>query len=156
MRIMTKSGVTDMAKKDNRKYKTTESKYKGGAQEMYVTYDLEQETRGDKTAMYTKVKRVYIAGDVKFWESGKVEKRSGRKVSGVAIEYEQTRAGYRRKGYTAERDGTTYKVKPTTVEGSSQQFRKVVEVPADAQNVRFYSNPNKLPKKYQSALQSVR
>ena len=26
-------------------YRPTESKYKGGAHEMYVTYDLEQETR---------------------------------------------------------------------------------------------------------------
>ncbi len=145
-----------MAKNDKRSYKPTESKYKGGAQEMYVTYDLEQETRGDNTAMYPKVKRVYIAGDVKDWEFGKVEKRSGRKVSGVAIEYEQTREGYHRKGYTAERDSTTYKVKPTDVEASSQEFRKVVEVPEDAQNVHFYSKPEKLPKKYQSALQDVR
>jgi hypothetical protein len=42
------------------------------------------------------------------------------------------------------------------VEGSSQQFRKVVEIPEDAQNVRFYTKPEKLPKKYQSALQDVR
>ena len=145
-----------MAKKVERGYKPTESKYKGGAQEMYVTYDLEQETRGNKTAIYPKVKRVYIAGDVKDWEAGKVKKRTGRKVSGVAIEYEQTREGYRRSGYTAERDGIPYKVKPTTVEGSSQQFRKVVEIPEDAQNVRFYTKPEKLPKKYQSALQDVR
>jgi len=123
---------------------------------MYVTYDLEQETRGNKSAIYPKVKRVYIAGEVKDWESGKVKKRSGQKVSGVAIEYVQTREGYHRKGYTAERDGITYKVKPTDVEASSQEFRKVVEVPADAQNVRFYKKPEKLPKKYQSALQDVR
>lgn len=123
---------------------------------MYVTYDLKQDTRGDHTAMYPKVKRVYIAGDVKDWEFGKVKKRSGRKVNGVAIEYEQTREGYHRKGYTAERDGTTYKVKPTDVEASSQEFRKVVELPKDAQNVHFYTKPEKLPKKYQSALQDVR
>ena len=49
-----------------------------------------------------------------------------------------------------------YKVKSTTGEGSSQQFRKVVEIPEDAQNVRFYTKPEKLPKKYQSALQEVR
>ena len=145
-----------MAKQTNRKYRPTESKYKDGAQEMYVTYDLEQETRGGGTSVYPKVKRVYIAGDVKDWEAGKVKKRSGRKVNGVAIEYEQSRKGYHRKGYTAERDHTTYKVKPTTVEGSSQDFRKVVEVPQGAQNVRFFTNMNKLPKKYQSALQKVR
>lgn len=145
-----------MAKKTDRRYRPTESKYKGGAQEMYVTYDLKQETRGGGSALYPKVKRVYIAGDVKDWKTGKVEKQSGRKVHGVAIEYEQGRKGYRRKGYTAQRDGTTYKVKPTTVEGSSQNFRKVVEVPKDAQNVRFFTKAEKLPKKYQSALQDVR
>jgi hypothetical protein len=137
-----------MAKKQTRKYKPTESKYKGGAKEMYVTYDLEQKTRGNGSAMYPKVKRVYIAGDVTDWKSGRVRKSSGRTVSGVAIQYEQTRTGYRRKGYTAERDGTTYKVKPTTVKGSSQEFRKVVEVPGDAKNVNFYTKAGKLPKKY--------
>ena len=145
-----------MAKDDKRRYKPTESKYKGGAQEMYITYDLKQQTRGQRSAMYPKVKRVYIAGDVTDWKTGNVKKRSGRAVHGVEIEYEQTRAGYRRKGYTAKRDGTSYQVKPATVEGSSQEFRKVVEIPKDAQNVRFYTKAEKLPKKYQSALQDVR
>ena len=45
-------------------YRPTESKYKGGAHEMYVTYDLEQKTRGGDMAIYPKVRRVYIAGDV--------------------------------------------------------------------------------------------
>jgi hypothetical protein len=106
--------------------------------------------------MYPKVKRVYIAGDVRNWKTGKVKKRSGKKVSGVEINYEQTRAGYHRKGYTVKRDGTTYKVKPTTIGGSSQEFRKVVEIPERAQNVKLYTKPNQLPRKYQSALQSVR
>jgi hypothetical protein len=144
--------VADM----KRQYKSTESKYKGGATEMYVTYDLKQQTRGDGNAIYPKVKRVYIAGDVKDWKTGKVKKRSGQTVHGVAIQYEQTRAGYRRKGYTAKRDGTTYTVKPATVESSSSEFRKVIEIPERAQNVQLYTKPEKLPKKYQSALQSVR
>ena len=144
-----------MAEK-KRKYKSTESRYKGGAKEMYVTYDLKQQTRGDDTAMYPKVKRVYIAGQVTDWKSGIVKKRSGRTVPGVAIHYEQTRAGYRRKGYTAERDGRKYQVKPATVAGSSQEFRKVVEIPKGAKNVQFYKKAGSLPKKYQSALQDVR
>src|SRR5438094_3740249 len=84
-------------------YRPTESKYKGGAQEMYVTYDLEQRTRGAQTAVYPKVKRVYIAGDLKGWSAGAVRKRTGREVHGVRIEYEQTRQGYRRKAYGAHR-----------------------------------------------------
>jgi hypothetical protein len=42
-------------------YRPTESKYKGGAHEMYVTYDLEQKTRGEQSAVYPRVKRVYIS-----------------------------------------------------------------------------------------------
>src|SRR5215211_386784 len=118
-----------MAKDIKRQYKSTESQYKGGAKEMYITYDLQQQTRGDGNAIYPKVKRVYIAGDVKDWKTGRVKKRSGLTVHGVEINYKQTRAGYHRKGYTAKRDGNTYRVKPATIEGSSQEFRKVIEVP---------------------------
>jgi hypothetical protein len=145
-----------MAKDTKRQYKPTESKYKGSAKEIYITYDLKQETRGDRSAMYRKVKGVYIAGDVKDWKAVTVKKRSGRAVPGVEIKYEQTRAGYRRQGYTAKRHGITYKVNPATIEGSSQKFRKVVEIPQGAQNVKLYTKPDKLPKKYQSALQDVR
>ena len=140
----------------NRRYKSTESKYKGGAKEMYITYDLEQETRAGRSATYPKVKRVYIAGNVKDWSTGKVKKRSGRTVHGVEIEYEQTRSGSSRKGFNARRDSSTYKVKPASVKGSSQEFRKVIEIPESARNVHFYMTPGKLPKKYQSALQDVR
>ena len=69
-----------------RRYHPTESKYKGGAHEMYVTYDLEQKTRSDGSAIYPKVKRVYIAGHVKDWKAGRVQKKSGREVHGVRIE----------------------------------------------------------------------
>src|SRR5215470_378488 len=87
----------------NRRYRSTESKYKGGASEMYVTYDLEQKTRGGGSALLPKVKRVYIAGDVKGWDLGDFRRRSGREVHGVRIEYEQSRRRYRRGAYTATR-----------------------------------------------------
>src|SRR5919197_4946116 len=93
-------------------YHPTESKYKGGAQEMYVTYDVEQKTRGGNERLYPKVKRVYIAGDVKDWKTGDIQKRTGRKVHGVAIEYEQSRKGYQRRGFTAQRGQTKYSIKP--------------------------------------------
>lgn len=69
-----------------RQYKPTESKYKGEADEMFVTYDLEQNTRGDNTALYPKVKRVYIAGDVKGWEVGETQKQSGKETYGGIVE----------------------------------------------------------------------
>jgi len=136
-------------------YRPTESKYKGGAHEMYVTYDLEQKTRRG-SAIYPKIKRDYIAGDVQDWNVGQVKKRSGREVYGVQIAYEQRRKGYRRREYAAERGGTAYQVAPASVEGTSQQFMRIEEVPERAQNVRFYTDASKLPEKYRHAVQDVR
>ena len=141
-----------MSNKSN--YTPTEAKYKGTAQENYITYDLEQETRGTTSAMYPKVKRVYIAGDVQDWDVGTFEKQSRRTVYGVRIDYEQKREGYRRKAYNGERNGTTYEVPATAVEPSISRYTKVVEIPEVAQNVRFQGT--KLPKKYRSAMQNVR
>lgn len=140
--------------KTGHKYQPTESKYKGGAQEMYVTYDLCQQTRGENRALYPKVKRVYIAGEVTHWEIGTFEKRSGRKVYGVKIDYEQRRAGYTREGYTAHRGSTEYQVPETDVEGSTSRFSQIVEVPESAENIQFRTN--KLPPKYSGALQDIR
>ena len=135
-------------------YKTTESKYKGGAKEMYVTYDLWQATRGESQALYPKVKRVYIAGHVKGWHVGIFAKRTGKKVHGVKIEYEQSRAGYTRQGYTATRGDSRYHVPPTQVRQSAARFSQIVEVPEAAQNVQFHVG--ELPQQYHDALQDVR
>src|SRR5512147_2040936 len=97
-----------MATKTNHRYRSTESKYKGGAQEMYVTYDVKQKTRSGDTRLYPKVKRVYIAGDVKDWKTGNIKKKSGRTVYGVAIEYEQSRKAAQRNGFTAQRGKASY------------------------------------------------
>ena len=138
-----------------RRYRPTESKYKGGANEMYVTYDLEQKTRGDGSALYPKVKRVYIAGQVLDWQVGVVKKKSGREVYGVQIHYEQSRKSYHRQGYTAQRGKTTYATSPASVGATSQQFAQVVEVPERAGNVRFYTHLGELPATYRHALQRV-
>ena len=140
----------------NTGYRPTESKYKGGAHQMYVTYDLEQRTRGAHSAVYPKVKRVYIAGDVKGWNAGAVRKRTGREVHGVRIEYEQTRQGYRRKPYGARRGRTDYPVGAVSVGSTAQRFVQVVEVPQRARNVHFYPQHAGLPAKYREALQRVR
>jgi hypothetical protein len=137
-----------------RRYRATEAKYKGGAQEMYITYDLEQSTRGDSTAVYPKVKRLYIAGDVKEWQVGDFTKKSGKRAHGVRIEYARRRAGYHRRGFTAHRGRTTYAVPPATIKPATQTFVQVVEVPKRARNVRFQAGV--LPERYQAALQDVR
>ena len=145
-----------MATKTNHRYRPTESKYKGGAHEMYVTYDLKQKTRSGESKLYPKVKRVYIAGDVKDWKSGSMTKRSGRTVHGVEIQYEQTRKGFQRRGFKAQRGQTSYTVKPSSAGPTSQTFRQVLEVPQEAQNIHFYKNAQKLPAKYRNALQDIR
>jgi hypothetical protein len=141
---------------NKRRYRPTESQFKGYADEMYVTYDLEQRTRGGGSAIFPKVKRVYIAGEVKDWKIGILQKRSGREAYGVEIEYQQSRKAYRREGYTAKRGGTTYRVSPVSIKATSQKFRKIVEVPKNAKNIRFHPEANTLPEKYQHALQDVR
>ncbi len=138
------------------RYRPTESKYKGGAQEMFVTYDLEQKTRGGDTASYPKVKRVYIAGDVKEWRTGTVKKRTGRQVHGVQIEYEQSRRGYHRRPFSARRGRTAYEVSPADVGRTAQKFVQVVEVPKKAHNLQFFSSLSKMPARYRHALQDVR
>jgi hypothetical protein len=137
-------------------YRPTEAKYKGGAHEMYVTYDLEQKTRGPRPAIYPKVKRIYIGGDVTDWQAGAFEKRTGRRVRGVRIEYEQRRQGYKRSGYTAQRGATGYAVGPASVAPTAQRFVQVVEVPERARNVHFYPRHAALPAQYREALQRVR
>jgi hypothetical protein len=141
----------------HRRYRPTESKYKDGAAEMYVTYDLDQRTRGGGHALYPKVKRVYIAGDLVDWRAGSdLRKRTGRQVKGVRLEYRQSRARYRRGSYQAQRGKTRYEVSPSAVGKTSQLFTQIVEVPERAENVRFYSSAETLPAKYKEALQNVR
>jgi hypothetical protein len=138
------------------RYRPTESKYKGGAAELHVTYDLKQRTRGGSSALYPKVKRVYIAGNVMNVSVGRVRKRTGREVRGVRIEYEQSRKGYRRAKFAARRGGRAYSVRAASVEPTRQRFAQVIELPDRAQNVKFYPTRARLPVKYRHALQRIR
>jgi hypothetical protein len=153
---MTIAGGTIMTAAEKSTYRATESKYKGGASEMYVTYDLEQRTRGGGSALLPKVKRVYIAGDVEAWRLGEFRKRSGRAVHGVQIEYQQSRRPYRREGFRATRGQTEYTVPPSAVRQTTQRFAQIVELPERARNVRFHAHAKELPEPYRHALQSVR
>lgn len=129
-------------------YRPTESQYKNGAREMYVTYDLARRAQSGGASV-PKVKRVYIAGDVADWRVGTFAKRTGKKVRGVKIEYRQSRSAYKRSPRA-----TSSSTEPVKVARGASRFTKVVEVPKTAENVRFHAG--RLPRKYQSALQSVR
>jgi hypothetical protein len=126
-------------------YTPTEAQYKGGADQKFITYELEQKTRGGGTAKIPKVKRVYVAGEVEDFSVGTFEKKSGKEVYGAKIEMKRSR-----EGYTAERSdtGTEYEVPET-----EQEITKIVELPEEAQNVSFYESKDDLPERYESALQ---
>lgn len=127
-------------------YRPTESKYKDGAQEMYVTYDLDQKTRSGRTATYPKVKRVYIAGDVTDWRAGHFTKRTGRKVKGLRVVYKQEREGFYRE---ATKQGSA-----TYVQLATTTLTQIVELPEKAKHIKF--SPDQLPAEYGETMQSVR
>jgi hypothetical protein len=58
--------------------------------------------------------------------------------------------------YAARRGATEYSTAAATVAKAAQKFAHVVEVPAAAKHVHFYSDYAELPAKYQEALQRVR
>src|SRR5512135_1931384 len=118
-----------MTTSTDRSYRPTESKFKGGAKEMYVTYDVSQTTRNGGHALYPKVKRVYIAGKVKDWKVGTFAKRTGRRVKGVKIDYQQSRSRYTRQGYTAHRGHAAYKTSAVHVGSGQSSFSKIVDLP---------------------------
>src|SRR5690606_40233097 len=58
--------------------------YKGGADQMFVTYELGSDLGEDGSC--PQVTRVYISGDLCCWEIGTFKTRSGADVYGVKIE----------------------------------------------------------------------
>jgi hypothetical protein len=137
-------------------YRRTESKFKGGAMERYITYELAQRTRGGGSALYPRVKRLYIAGQVTDWSVGEFQKKSGRQVHGMRIEYTRSRQRHRRQGFKAGRGKTRYDVAPTSVPAADQRFVQVVELPAGARDIQFHAAADDLPARYRHALQAVR
>jgi len=140
-----------------RRPRSTGSNYKGGAHhDMFVVYDLKPRTRTGTSALYPKVKRVHIAGNVEKVTNGLMRKRSGREVRGVRIEYLHARKGYRREPFMEYWNIEPHLVEPRAVRPAQQRVTQVVEVPDRARNVRFYRSRERLPERYAHALQRVR
>ena len=128
-----------------------------GAGEHYVTYDLEQRTRGGGRTVRAKVKRVNVTGDVTGWQAGDhLRKRTGKEVNGVRVEYDQTRRGSRREGPKAKRSKLENEVEATSVRPAYQHFARIVELPQKARNAQFYTSLNALPDKYRQATMNIR
>jgi hypothetical protein len=126
-----------MAQAQGVPHRRTESAYEGGAQEMYVSYDLPQRTRGGGTAIYPKVKRVYIPGDVVEWAVGRFRKRSGREVHGVRITY-RVRGDRSRDDLSAKQGRATNVVRPASLRPMGRRYTQVIGLPEEARNVQLH------------------
>jgi hypothetical protein len=116
------------------KYTPTEARFKGGAKEMYVTYDL-----GRSFGEAPRVKRVDVPGSLINARVGEFKNRMGRRVHGVRIQYRQDREPYTRS--SGARVGRT-----------TLTLSKIVEVPTNARNITFRES---LPERYEHVLQNV-
>jgi hypothetical protein len=105
-------------------------------QEMYITYDLAQRTRGGGSAVFPKVKRVYIPGDVVEWGVGRFRKRSGRMVHGVRITY-RLRDGAP-PDEPRKTPGGTSKTTGGDTSTAARRFTQVIDLPDAARNVQLH------------------
>ena len=108
-------------------YRPTEYPRVGGGRYYYIMYENLERTRAGTRVWKPRVKRVYISGKLLDWEKGRVRKRTGKVVNGIKFYYENTR-----KGFTAHRQGTRYKVSR-----AKMVVEKVVELPKDTRNIRL-------------------
>ncbi len=104
-------------------------------QEMYITYDLAQRTRGGGTAIYPKVKRVYIPGDIVEWAVGRFRKRSGRVVYGVKITYQVRDESAQRAGPNGR---TLVDARSSARPGpAARRYTQVIDLPDAARSVQL-------------------
>jgi len=120
---MTQSGVSKMA------YKSTQSKYKGGAHTYYIIYEIMHQYRGKVRKMRKRVKKVYISGVLKNWERGTFRLKSGGKGYGIRFTYENPRISF-----TAKRGKTKYHQPRALV-----TVEKVIPIPEGARKVKVTS-----------------
>jgi len=121
----------------------TKYSYKGKTILYYIVYKSPQKYRDGSIRLRTRVKRVYVSGKLLDWQVGEFTKKSGKRVFGVRIIYENPRKGYRRRGFTAHRGRTTYHVSPATIGRTVYPVVKIVELPRDAKDIRLTRNPPK-------------
>ncbi|RWJ04890.1 MAG: hypothetical protein EOR25_30050 [Mesorhizobium sp.] len=94
-----------------------------------------------------------MPGKVVGWQIGTFEKKSGRSVYGLKLEYQQSRKRYVRKAYKAKRGRISHEVPETKAAETTQSFTKIIEVPEIAKNIRLREG---LPKECAPARQNVR
>jgi hypothetical protein len=111
-------------------YTPTTARYSGGGKVKYLVYRSPQPLRSGATQLRQRVKRVYLpksARRITVQGPRTVTARSGRRVYGVLVRYEE-RLGPTR----ARRNATTYTLPARWVDRT-----KVVSLPRSAKNVRL-------------------
>lgn len=117
----------------------SQERYEGGGQVRYLVYESPQRLQGGHSQQRTRVKRLYFpsdARDISLDRPGTVEKRTGRRVHGVAVHYRHHLPHSR-----ARRGKTEYHVPERWVSRT-----KVVELPAKADSLKLTTNPPPGPK----------
>jgi len=125
-----------------------------GAHEMYVTYDVEDKSRG-QSRVDSVVKPIYVSGRVREWRASVARNRTGQDVYGVLIKLEQEHKSRRKKMYLV-RGGRISPILPASVYRAVDSYTQMVELPVDARNVKVYESGAAMPLKYQRALQRGR
>lgn len=118
--------------------RASEERYAGGGQVKYLVYQSPQPLRTGRIQQRTRVQRLYFPADAKeirLDEPGTVEKRTGRRVHGVAVHYQ-----YHLPRTQAQRGRTRYAVPERWAERV-----KVVELPEGAKSVKLTSRPPQRP-----------
>lgn len=114
--------------------KRSEQRYDKNGQVRYLVYKSSQPLRDGRSQERQRVKRFYLPGDskdVSIDGPKTVEKRTGRKVHGVEVNYR-----HKLSGAQARRGKTSFK----TPERWSEKT-KVLELPDSARNVRLTNKP---------------
>ena len=112
----------------------SQSAYAGGGQVRYLTYRSPQRLRTGRTQERTRVQRLYFpadARDIAVDEPGTLEKRTGRRVHGVAVRYRYHLAEVR-----GRRGSTEYNVPERWADRM-----KIVELPEGAKAVKLTNRP---------------
>ena len=119
--------------------------------DLYITFDV-KESAGDLVALFPKVKKVHITGEVKGWMVGifrRVYGKRRRKFMGVKIEFDQIRKRYlQNSGYsTTSLPSNEALNQPRKISETRSTVSTIIEVPANAENIQFRIGT--LPERYQ-------
>jgi hypothetical protein len=119
--------------------KASQGRYAGGGQVKYLVYQSPQPMRTGRVQQRTRVHGLYFpanARSIRLGEPGTVQKRTGRRVHGVAVHHQ-----HHLPRTSAQRGRTRYRVPERWAERT-----KVVELPEGAKSVKLSNQPPAGPK----------